>query len=301
VAEGQIIPVDLIREVVIPEAARSPFEGKYKVFIIEEAERMNPQAQNALLKTLEEPQPDTVFVLLSGNEDEVLETIRSRCRIVRLEPVPESRIVEMLIDDGVEDDKALLAAKLADGDFDRARLLAEDEVALERRELWTKIPVRLISPVDAQDAAAEILAEAKAAVKYREKTQKQELSELADTIGEGRGTGGARTALTKRHKRELRRLEEDVLGEALTSLSSFYRDVVAVRVGGAEAMTNIDLLPEIETWAASDASTASFLRAAERLIDVRISFVSNANASLAIEAALLDIAAHIQPPLVGVS
>ncbi|MEA2498725.1 MAG: polymerase subunit delta [Actinomycetota bacterium] len=297
VAEGQIIPVDLIREVVIPEAARSPFEGRFKVFIIEEAERMNPQAQNALLKTLEEPQPDTVFILLSGNEDEVLETIRSRCRIVRLEPVAEARIVEMLEEDGVSEESALLAARLADGDFDRARNLGEDEVVLRRRNFWIKVPPRLMSPVDAQDAAAEILAEAKVAVKDREKAQKQEIVELADAIGEGRGTGGARAALSKRHRRELRRLEEDVLGEALSSLASYYKDVVAIRVGSPDSVTNIDLLPELEAWAASDATTVDLLRAAERCIDVRASFVSNANASLAIEAALVEISARVRPPM----
>jgi DNA polymerase-3 subunit delta' len=297
VAEGQIIPVDLIREVVIPEAARSPFEGTHKVFIIEEAERMNPSAQNALLKTLEEPQPDTVFILLSGNEDELLETIWSRCRVVRLEPVAEARIVEMLEEDGVPDESALLAARLADGDFDRARDLAEDEVALDRRNFWVKVPARLRSPVDAQDAAAEILAEAKTAVKVRETAQKQELTDLADAIGEGRGTGGMRAGLVKRHKRELKRLEEEVLSEALGSLASFYKDAVAIRAGSPEAVTNIDLLEELEGWARSDVSTLDLLRAAERCIDVRASFVSNANASLAIEAALVEISARVRPPM----
>ena len=301
VAEGQIIPVDLIREMVIPEASRSPFEGRFKVFIIEEAERMNPPAQNALLKTLEEPQPDTVFILLSGNEDEVLETIISRCRIVRLEPVAEARIVEMLEEDGVSEEAALLSARLADGDFDRARNLGEDEVVLTRRNFWIRVPSRLTSPVDAQDIAAEILTEAKAAVKEREKAQKDELSELADAIGEGRGTGGARTALAKRHKRELRRLEEDVLGEALSSLASYYRDIVAIRAGSSDAVTNIDLLPELEAWATSDAATVDLLRAAERCIEVRASFVSNANASLAIEAALVEITSLLVPPSVAIT
>jgi DNA polymerase-3 subunit delta' len=302
VAEGAIIPVDLIREVVIPEAARSPFEGRYKVFIIEDADRMNPPAQNALLKTLEEPQPDTVFILLSGNEDEVLETIRSRCRTVRLEPVPEARIIEILEEDGASEETSLLAARLSDGDFERARTLAEDPVALERRRLWLGVPERLLSPVDAQDAAAEILAEAKVAVKEREKSQKDELAELADTLGQGRGTAGARTALTKRHKRELRRLEEDVLGEALSSIASFYKDVIVVRSGGAEAVTNIDLLPTLESWAATDTPTGAFLRAAERCIDVRASFISNANASLAIEAALLEVSTLVTvPSAAGVS
>jgi DNA polymerase-3 subunit delta' len=216
---------------------------------------------------------------------------------VRLEPVAEARIVELLEEDGAPEETALLAARLADGDFERARILTEDPLALERRNFWVQIPPRLLTPVDAQDIGAEILAEAKVAVKHRERAQKDELSELADSIGEGRGTGGARTALAKRHKRELRRLEEDVLGEALSALASFYRDVVILRAGGAEGVTNLDLIPELETWAASDVSDRHLLRAAERCIEVRASFVSNANASLAIEAALLEISTIVAPPV----
>ncbi|MFP5299386.1 MAG: DNA polymerase III subunit delta' [Actinomycetota bacterium] len=296
VPEGPLIPVDVVREVIIPEAARSPFEGRRKVFVIEEADRMNDAAQNALLKTLEEPQPDTVFVLLSDAEEEVLETIRSRCRVVRLEPVSEARIVELLEEDGASDDRALLAARLAEGDFDRARHLAEDEVVMSRRRTWTQMPTRLVSPVDAMDIAAEVLDETKGAVKEREDRQKVEVQELADAMGEGRGTAGARNALAKRHKRELKRLEEEVLGEALGSLASFYRDVVAMRNGGAEAVTNIDLLDVLGEWAASDLSDAALLRAVDRCIAARASFLSNANPALTIEAALVDLVALVPPP-----
>ena len=84
VPEGPIIPVDVVRETIIPEANRSPFEGSYQVFVVEEADKMNPPAQNALLKTLEEPQAHTVFVLISDRAEELLETVHSRCRVVRL-------------------------------------------------------------------------------------------------------------------------------------------------------------------------------------------------------------------------
>ncbi|MGH2694215.1 MAG: DNA polymerase III subunit delta', partial [Actinomycetota bacterium] len=134
--EGPLIPVDVIREVVVPEAARSPFEGSYKTFIIEEAHRMNEPAQNALLKTLEEPHPDTVFILISGQEDELLETIRSRCRSVRLEPVSEQRIVELLVKYGTPEETAVLAARLSEGDYERARAFATDEAVRDRRASW---------------------------------------------------------------------------------------------------------------------------------------------------------------------
>ena len=119
--EGSVIPVDVIREVVLPEAARSPFEGTTKVFVIEDADLMNEPAQNALLKTLEEPPADTVFILTSEHEEELLDTIRSRCRAVRLEAVPEDRLVELLQEEGASKEWARVAARLSEGDVARAR------------------------------------------------------------------------------------------------------------------------------------------------------------------------------------
>lgn len=296
VPEGPLIPVDVIRESVIPEASRSPFEGRRKVFVIEEADRMNDSAQNAILKTLEEPQPDTVFVLLSGSEEELLETIRSRCRVARLEPVSEARIVELLEEDGASEEVALLAARLSEGDFERARNLAEDEVVMQRRGTWLGIVARLNSPVDALDAAAEVIEETKHAVKEREGVQKGEIEQLAEAMGEGRGTAGARNALAKRHKRELKRLEEAVLGEALGSIASFYRDVVALRRGGEEAVTNVDMLDRLGEWAECDLSDASLLAAVDRCLQTRASFQSNANTLLAIEATFVELSRLAPPP-----
>ena len=293
VPEGPLIPVDVIRENVIPEANRSPFEGHRKVFVIEEAERMNPAAQNALLKTLEEPQPDTVFILVSDREEDLLDTIRSRCRVVRMEPVPEERIVALLEHEGAPSDGAVLAARVAEGDLQLARKLVFDDDAIERRRAWARIPRRLSSPLDAQDAAAEILEEARAAVKAFEKSQKPEVEELAEAMGERRGTAQARNALAKRHRRELRRLEEEVLGESLHALGSFYRDVLATRVGGEEAVTNLDLLDEIGSWASSDVADADLVRAIERCVEARAALLKNANPALAIEATLVELSSLV--------
>ncbi|MEA2452917.1 MAG: polymerase subunit delta [Actinomycetota bacterium] len=294
VPEGPLIPVDVIRESVIPEASRSPFEAKMKVFIIEEAERMNPAAQNALLKTLEEPPGDTVFILSSDREEELLETISSRCRVVRLEPVPEQRIIELLTRQGVSEQAALIAARVSDGDLERALSIALDDSAGDRRRMWLSIPHRLSSPVEALDAAAEILEEVKQSLKTVEANQKIETQELADILGERRGTAAARNALTKKHKRELRRREEELLGEALQTIASFYRDVLALRSGGAEAVSNIDLLGELESWSTASVDDGRLLRAAERCVETRASFLSNANPTLAMEATLVAIG-HLVP------
>jgi DNA polymerase-3 subunit delta' len=294
--EGPLIPIDVIREAVIPEAARSPFEARWKVFVIEEADRMSPAAQSVLLKTLEEPQPDTVFVLVSDEEDELLDTIRSRCRIVRLEPVPEQRTIELLRREGADGDRALLAARLADGDLGRARALAVDGAAADRRAVWMTVVDRLFSPVEALDAATEILEEARAAGKQLEAAQKEEVVELAEATGEVRGTAAARNALAKRHKREVRRLEEEVLGDALQALASFYRDVLAFRRGGAEWIVNLDLVGKIETWAAAPVSDGALLSAVERCIETRGALPLNANQSLAMEATLVELSRIVPAP-----
>ncbi len=287
--EGTFILVDQIRESVISEATRSPFEGNSKVFILEEADRMNPAAQNALLKTLEEPGDATLFILLSARDEELLDTIRSRCRVVHLERVPEEHIARVLEEEGVAPDKALLAARVCEGDLHRARSLTSSPTAWQRRGVWLSLPRRLTSAVDALDLAAEIVTEAREAVKERECQQKTEVAELAEALGEGRGTAAARNALTKRHKRELRRVEEAALGEALDTLGSFYRDVLALRKGG-EAVANLDALDEIRMWADSRISDLGLLAAVERCVAGRSALSKNANVPLAVETTLLDLA-----------
>jgi DNA polymerase-3 subunit delta' len=292
--EGTFILVDQIRDTVISEATRSPFEGKSKVFILEEADRMNPAAQNALLKTLEEPGEGTMFVLLSAREEELLDTIRSRCRVVHLRRVPEEHIATVLTDEGIAPERALLAARVCEGDLHRARSLTSSDGVWERRAFWLSVPRRLVSPVDALDIAAEVIAEAKEVVKEREGHQKTEVSELAEALGEGRGTATARNALTKRHKRELRRVEEAALAEALDTLGSFYRDVLALRRGG-EAVANLDQMDELQSWAAAEVSDLALLAAVERCVEARSSLSKNANVALTIETALLELM-RLTPP-----
>jgi DNA polymerase-3 subunit delta' len=297
VPEGPLIPVDVIRETVVPEAARSPFEATRKVFIIEEADRMNPQAQNALLKTLEEPQPDTTFILISEHEEELLPTIHSRCVVMRLEPIARDQLIRLLTADGASAEDAEVAARSSDGDLEAARGIAFDDDPQRRRKRWLDVPRRLTTPTDALDAAAEVLDEAKIAVKELEGAQRDEIKELAETLGEGRGTASMRQALAKRHKRELRRLEQDILVEALQVVGSFYRDVLLVRHDSDQGVGNPDVANELRSWADSDLSDEALVRAAQRCVDAQGGIPLNANPVLAMEAAFLELARTVQPPL----
>jgi DNA polymerase III subunit delta' len=297
--EGSVIPVDVIREAVLPEAARSPFEGTTKVFVIEDADLMNEPAQNALLKTLEEPQADTVFILTSEHEEELLDTIRSRCRAVRLEAVPEDRLVELLQEEGASREWALVAARLSEGDVARARPLVLDRARADREGLWASIPGRLRSAADALDVAAEIHDQARSAGRDHARVQREEIEELAVALGEGRGTATARNALGTRHRRETRRLEEAVMAEALGSVAAFYRDVVAFRAGRAEIVAHLDKSTSLEAWAASTVNDARLLAAAERCSRAVAALTQNANVLLTLESALTSIVRLVAPPANG--
>lgn len=295
--EGPIISVDVIRMSVIPEAARSPFEGDRKVFVIDEAERMNQQAQNALLKTLEEPPADTVFILLCDQEDEILETISSRCRILRLGAVARDDVISWLETRGATRDQAVTAARLADGNLDRAAAFAFEPEAVRRRFLFAGLAQRLTSVVAALEAAGEVMLEASRASKARTQQQREEIEELAESLGDGRGTASVRTALARRHKRELRRVEEDVLIEALQALGSFYRDILAVRSGATAVVANTDMTEAIGAWAASGVGAAALTEAMHRCADAPNALAKNANPTLTVEATLVALSCLVSPPV----
>ncbi len=121
------IPVDDIREV-IRICSQYPFEGGNRAVIIYDAENMTAQAQNCLLKILEEPPQNTYFFLTSSHPDQLLTTVRSRCRPVKLVPWNVSYIVKILTDAGADPEKARKAASVSSGSIGNAlRLLSDDE------------------------------------------------------------------------------------------------------------------------------------------------------------------------------
>ena len=121
------IPVDDIREM-IRICSQYPFEGGNRAVIISDAENMTVQAQNCLLKILEEPPRDTYFLLTSAHPDQLLTTVRSRCRPVKLVPWDTSYIVRILKEAGADDDKARKTASVSSGSIGNAlRLLSDDE------------------------------------------------------------------------------------------------------------------------------------------------------------------------------
>ena len=127
------IPVDDIREM-IRICSQFSFEGRCRVVMIIEAGNMTTQAQNSLLKILEEPPANTYFLLTSAHPEQLLTTVRSRCRTVRMIPWETSFIERTLIGSGVEEAKARKAAAAADGSIGYALRLSSDDEYWKTRE-----------------------------------------------------------------------------------------------------------------------------------------------------------------------
>ena len=139
------IGVDEIRDQLSAEVAIRPFSGKRRVFIVPDADKMSVQAQNATLKTIEEPPSYAVILLLCSREDALLETIRSRCVKLRLRPVPDRELLSWLRSlEGVTEEQAELAAGFARGKPGKAREMALSEAFRERctadLKLLTELP-----------------------------------------------------------------------------------------------------------------------------------------------------------------
>lgn len=121
------IKVDTVREKINKEVYIKPFYSRYKIFIIENGDTMNPQAQNAFLKTLEEPPQYGIFLITSRNYKKFLTTILSRCVMFRTKPLPPSVIKKYLIDQGISDEEAETAAHFGQGSLGKSMALAQNE------------------------------------------------------------------------------------------------------------------------------------------------------------------------------
>jgi DNA polymerase III subunit delta' len=292
--EGQQILVDQIRgsatdRGVIPEASRSPLEGRTKVFVIEDAAQLNPSAANALLKVLEEPPADVVFLLVTADAEALPETVVSRCRRIDFIPLGPQAIRTVLEDHhGLDAERAAWAARLG-GNLARALRLAFDETAAARRSSHAALPGALAAGdlADAIRAVDEIRREAEAAGNALREQHAQELEELAELMGEGRGTAAQRKRIMDRQKREAKRAEFDTYVYALDDLASAYRDRLIGAVGGGE-----DLITDADAPVSfRRADTAAVLKALEAIERARLAIERNAQPRLALEALFAELGA----------
>jgi DNA polymerase-3 subunit delta' len=123
------LPIDVIREFLIEKVSTRPTLSKRKVFVVTEAERLNPSSQNALLKSLEEPPEYCCIIMLCTRMEKLLPTTKSRCQIIRFGPVAEDRIIEKLREMGADEQPARYFARLSQGSLGQACRWAELELA----------------------------------------------------------------------------------------------------------------------------------------------------------------------------
>lgn len=265
--EGASISIDTAREVT-RIAATSPVEGERKVVILHDFHLVR-ESGPALLKTIEEPPPTTVFVILADYLPPELMTIASRCVRIDFEALTEAMIAEVLEASGVDHQQAGDLAVASGGRLDRARLLAEDVGFQARRQAWRSVPARLDGTgATAALIADELLASLDASVaplSARQTREKEALEErnarAAEVTGQtkgGRAKGGGRAAravlstglkeLEERQRREARRQRTDELRAGLASLAGAYRERLAAAPGtpasrqAMEAVAAIDQL-----------------------------------------------------------
>lgn len=143
--EGRSLKIDQVRELE-RHATLTPYAGRRRVALVDGAEAMTPQAQNAFLKTLEEPPGGAVLILISAAPTALLPTIRSRCQEVRFGPLPDAVVVDLLAAEGWDPEDAGRAAALAGGSAGQARLWAERFPRARQEELLERTWSSLASP-----------------------------------------------------------------------------------------------------------------------------------------------------------
>jgi DNA polymerase III subunit delta' len=276
--------VEEVRERVIAAAAYRPFEGEHRVFVIEAAEAMAEESQNALLKTLEEPAAFAHLLLVTSEPEELLETVRSRCVPVRFERLSPEAVEAALEDAGGHAGERRAAARLSGGDLDRARFLLTDEgralrEAAERTVVAARSGELAGAPwsglLDAAEAAGEVAAER---VRERARAAEEAAAETSGPAGRRRAREAEEEA-----RRASRRSRNDTLDLGLALVTAWLRDLAAAADGAPELALNLDRADELARLAAGlDARRAR--RGAELAMDTRRRLTVNVSEQLALEA-----------------
>ena len=269
--------VDEVRERVIRAAAYRPFEGSKRVFVVEAAEAMRDESQNALLKTLEEPPAFVHLILLSSEPEALLETIASRCQPVDFVPLsPEVLEAELAITSAPQDEVAA-AARLAAGDLERARLLLGERGREVRAEAERCVAAALAGELT--DAPwKRLLGRAEAAGEDVEAATREALEEDSKA-------GMKRTArdIADESKRSGRRRRTEILDLGLELCAAWLRDLAVLAAGAEEVVFNRDRLDLLRSQA-TGLDPARARRGAETVQETRRSLDLNVSEELALEA-----------------
>ncbi len=286
--------VEEIRIGVIGAISYRPFEGERALYVIEAADAMAEESQNALLKTLEEPPPYAHLILITADAGGLLETVRSRCQRVSFNSLP-SEVVERRLAERLQlppESIAALAA-LANGDLEQARFLGSERGA-RLRELSESCARGARAGDVAERPWVELIALAAEIGSERADAVEAAASSRADEFGKGRDAQRIKREGGEAAKRARRRERTAALDTALALTAAWFIDLISYAEGAPELARNVDRRAELEADA-EDLDPAPARRAAEAAIATRRTLQVNVAEELALEALFHRIAAGFGP------
>lgn len=277
-------------------AQRSPSAGRWRVILVEDADRFHDRAANVLLKALEEPAARTVWLLCAPSPQDVLVTIRSRCRAVALRTPPVEAVAGLLVArDGVEPGLARVAAQAAGSHVGIARRLARDPGARERRAAVLALAGQVRGVGDAVLAAGRLVETAKeqasASTAERDAAERQELLHALGADGAVTLPPALRAQvrqLEEDQKRRATRSQRDVLDRSMLDLLSLYRDVLVVQLGAGVEPVNVEQAGLVEQLAESSTPEQT-LRRMDAIGEARTRLAGNVAPLLAVEAMMVSL------------
>lgn len=293
--ENLQIKIEEARDLVV-RAQDRPSVGRWRVIIVEDADRMPERTSNVLLKAIEEPPPHTIWLLCAPSPQDVLVTIRSRCRSLKLRVPSTADVAELLVRrDGVEPGLAEHCAALAQGHVGVARRLALYPEARSRRESVVRMPVSLRSIAQAMAAAEKLVEiadeEAEADAAERNERERAELMAQLGMEEDQKVTPAMRAQL--RHleedqKRRARRIKTDTLDRFLIDIQTVFRDVLTIQLGTGSALINSHLAQELSEYARVNTPEKTLQRL-DTVSLTRRRLSTNASARLAFEAMMTSL------------
>ena len=238
----------------VRKSAMSPVSHRWQVIVVEDADRFNDSSGNAVLKAVEEPADRTVWVLCAPTVEDVLPTIRSRCRLVSLATPTAPEVADFLVRrQGVAESLASYAARASQGHIGRAKALATDEATRNRRREVVSLPARLTSIGACMQAATNLADVAKeeaeaitADLDQREKSDLDRAFGYEDKGRRPREYASALREMTDDQKRRAKRRVLDVVDRSLMDLVSVYRDAIALASRAPGQLVNEEIRPDVE-------------------------------------------------------
>lgn len=293
--ETSIITAEQVRDIIM-RAQVAPSQGRWRVIVIEDADRIQELSLNILLKAIEEPPERTVWVLCAPSPEDMITTVRSRCRQLSLRIPSVDAVAGLLVRQlGVDMNVAREAARAAQCHIGRAKALARDPEERDKRRQRIRAAIHVASVGEAAVAAHDLVEMAKSDTEtVAEQRNTEEEAKLRYQLGMVEGdkmTPHVRSQLRQLRENQTRRMKRsltDMLDRILLDVMSVYRDVLMLQLGANQDLMNDDVAEVIERIARTSSPEQTLARI--DLIDqARTRLTNGANPLLAMEAMVVAL------------